>query len=236
MSVMADLDISMQAGNYLSLTPHLVGIEAYETSQAELVYTVDSEWPSVFFYRTSGVFNVSGLIYGPGIPVTFKAATGSALFALIDKNLRCFGPAGYVALNDKNLISPNNVIQVAGQAAGTQAHGVARWRYGDLLPAAYNSNKAHSDTGYFRAPAGAWCLINVVKRGSVTALEVRYTISGTTYRLAADVVSSEVNPQLKLGQLVDGSGDAIAAESDGVWRINVTGSTSDSEIYIGIDR
>lgn len=218
----------------MALDSDLVNMQTPEQSQYEEVHVFNSEWPKIFFHRHTGTLNIIGLLYGAGVPSTFKAATGDALFAVVDTALDHFGPAGYVALNDSNLIQPSGVVQVAGSSPGSQVNGVDRWKYGDLLPAVYNGDRASSVSGYFQAPAGAWCMINVAKRGSLTALEVRYTIGATRYSLAADVTMSEVQPQLKLAQLMDSGNNAIPAQAAGTWHIASTGSHANSEVYIGI--
>lgn len=234
MSVFADLEFAIDAGSYLYLTDHIIGATYPNSAQFEAIYAWGDEWPRHYLIRTTGVLSISGLIYELGTPKTFKSASGEALFAVVDKELDIFGPCGYVRLNDRNLVTPNGVIQVAGTAPGTQINGLENWLYGDLLPAQYNANRPSTHADWDQAPAGAWCMIHVVKRGSVTALEVKYTRSGNDYTLSADTMAGQVDPQLKLGQLVDGSGDAIPDTGPGTWRISVTGSTSDAEIYIGV--
>lgn len=234
MSVLADLVVAIQAGSYMSLSGDLVGLQTPDSAEFEEVHVFNAEWPKIFFFRKTGTLDVTGLIYGAGVPSTFKAATGNALFAVIDTDLKHFGPAGYVALNDRNLIQPNGVVQVAGSSPGTQINGVDQWKYGDLLPLVYNGDRASSVSGYFQAPAGAWCMIHVEKRGSLESLEVRYTIGATRYSLAADLDSNMVQPQLKLGQMVDSGDNAIPAQAAGTWHIASTGSHANSEVHIGI--
>lgn len=234
MSVLSDVEVCVDAGEFLHLTPHLIGMTNQHSSQFEQVYAYDAEWPRIFFHRKSASLNITGLIYEAGAPVSFKAASGDALFAVVDKDLDIFGPAGYVALNDRNLIAPNGVIQLAGNLPGQPVGELNDWIYGDLLPAQYNANRATTVAGFFQAPADGWCMINVIEAGAVTALEVKYTRLGTDYTLSADVESGAVSPQLKIGKLVDSGGNGIPSLGAGQWRISVTGDSANAEIYVGI--
>ena len=240
MSVFANINFCIQQGDdYMNFANFLTDLGYEDRSTYEAVYVVtdddDDQYPRIFFGRREASLDVRGLIYDSGVPETFEDASGTGLFAIMDPELAVLGPVGFIELDNTSRIDQNGVILLSGQIPAQRDSLLTVWGYGDLLPQRFNNNNAHSSAGYFKAPVGAIGVINVVKRGGLTALELRYTISSTTYRLAADIDSSRVNPQLKVGRLMNGA-NAIPSESNGTWRINLTGSQTGMEIYVGVIR
>ena len=238
MSVFSDLRFAMQDGaDYIDLSDNLTEIAPRVTPSPILTDTMDdSPFPRVDFGNQRAELNIGGLIYDPVDPAkdfSLMTSGDEVLFALLNTVDDLVGPVGYVKLDDPQLITQIGVIRGSGVSPAQRKDGAERWRYGRFLPVVYNSNRPSTLSGYFEAPAGAWILLNVVSRGGLTALEVTYTISGTTYRLIADLVAGEVAPQLKLGQLLDGT-TPIPSKVAGTWRVSRSGSASGAKVYIGV--
>ena len=238
MRVFPDVRFCIQgADGYMDFANYLTDLAYDDRLEYETIYPVtdedDDQYPRVFFGRRRASLNVRGLIYDSGAPEELEDASGTGLFAIMDSGIAALGPVGYVELDNTSRIDQNGVILLAGEIPAQRDPVLPAWGYGELLPQRFNNNNAHNTAGYFQAPKGAVGVINVVKRGGLTAIELRYTISGTTYRLAADIDSGRVNPQLKIGMLTN-SGRAIPSRSAGTWRINLTGSQTGMEIYVGV--
>jgi len=234
MSVFADNIFSLQAGeDFINLTPAITGIsftDRQEFARIELIKEDDDEnYPANFPTNFQGDLNITGLLYN-SVGDDFVSASRSADFIRFNKELGFAYPICRISLQDRNVINSNGVLQVAGNSLGNRADGLTTWRYGRRLPTQFNANRASSGEDWGRPATGAWIAILVIKRGSMSALQVRYTISSTQYSLNADVESNAVVPQLKIGQLKNGNN--LPAVAAGTWRLNATGSTSGSEVYV----
>ena len=166
-------------------------------------------------------------------------ASGTGIFAIMNPELNDVGPVGYIELANTSRIDQNGVILLSGQIPGQRQAPLTAWGYGDLFPARYNENDnaraVYFDFTYPRVRGGQIGVINVVKPGGLTSLELRVTVSGTTYRLAADLDSGQVIAQLKVGLLLSGN-NRTPKTNTAVWRINLTGDQTGMEIYVGVVR
>ena len=238
MSVFADVRFVMQDGDdYIDFGPNLTTLQTRIITTPIQTDVKGSEFPRVSFSHQRGELTVGGLLYDPyqaAKDFALMTSGGDILFALWNEEDDLVGPVGYVKLNDPQIVTPIGVIRVSNVSPGQRNVLAEKWSYGRFLPVVYNANRLSSNSDYFEAPEGARIVLNVVDAGSMTALEVSYTIGGTAYSIAANLDSGAVVPQLKLARMVTSADVAIPSQAAGTWRISATGSTSDAEIYVGV--
>jgi len=234
---MADADVALQLGDdYIHLGGEVASVRPTMQANISEYKLLGEEFPLLVVTGYSGGLEVSGLMADTGREVYRQDSEGNslALFCILHKRAFLAGPVGHVRLNNRQIVDSDGVFVVNANSAAVPEGEFTRWQYGTILPASYNANKNQGGDGYPDPVEGQWALINVVKPGALTQLEVRYRNGSNNYTLAATEKNNAPVAGLTLGQLRTGGNNVVPANqlSGGSWRVTTAGSTNGAEFYV----
>lgn len=173
-------------------------------------------------------FQTGGIIYDVDDSDILRSEGNDFIFMVASPENGFMGPIGQARSADGVFVTDNGIVTIQGSGDGVHNEFLQRPKYGKLLPSQWNTDRASSVAGYGNPRAGQQVVIALVKRGTVSSIEVRYTISNRPYSYRKTGISDE---GIWIGQLKNSSNNLVPGQA-GNWRVNVTGGSF--TLYIGL--
>lgn len=235
-----DVSVEIVGGDYINFGGELASFKpSVEATFAEEI-VFDQVFPHYTLTGLTGGIEITGLRTGAASDELYSELhvdeRRQAFFAVMHKNAKMLGPAGYVMLNKGDIMDSDGIFKLDGAGAAMPGDGFEEWRFGTILPRTLNQYRNQGSNG-FPAPVGnQMAVINVIKPGGLTALSVQLNKSSDTYTLAAKEKSNRPVAGLTRGYLQ--KSDNSRVPSTGLtgyrWRIATTGTATNAVFYIAL--
>ena len=232
--------IEFDNGGYIDLKGEIAQFEPSIEAQLDEQYVEGRSFPVVTYTGLTGGITITGLRTDTaGVDVYEEVNENSrrtAFFACMNTSSMFMGPVGKIMVKNNKIVGENGVFRINGENAALPADNFTNFRYGTLVPTGTVNTSRNQGSNGFPAPVGNQiAIIDVVKPGALTQLEIQLIKSSNVYKLAAKENAGSVVAGITRGPMLRGTNRVPGTSLTGYqWRIVTSGSVANTEFYIGL--